>query len=71
MTGHRDIIDQLVTARHQAGLTQRQVAARCYVSTSSIGQFETTHHRSPTLATVLRYAAAVGATITITTGDGQ
>lgn len=63
----RDLINQLAAHRRAAGLKQREVAERCGVTTNSISQFEKPPgHRSPTLATVLRYAAAIGVTIGIT-----
>lgn len=63
----RDLINQLAAHRRAAGLKQREVAERCGVATNSISQFEKPPgKRSPTLATVIRYANAVGATIGIT-----
>lgn len=63
----RDLINQLAAHRRAAGLKQREVAERCGVTTNSISQFEKPPgKRSPTLATVIRYANAVGATIGIT-----
>ena len=63
----RELIDQLVAHRKTLGLKQREVADRCGVTTNSISQFEKPPgKRSPTLATVIRYANAVGATIGIT-----
>lgn len=72
MTTDQDFIDQLVTARKDAGLRQRDVAKRMNCCISNVGKFETKANitkYSPTLATVLRYAAAVGVEISITGGD--
>lgn len=67
MTDVRALINQLVAHRKTLGLKQREVAERCGVTTNSISQFEKPPgHRSPTLATTLRYAAAIGVTIGIT-----
>lgn len=63
----RDLIAQLAAHRRATGLKQREVAERCGVTTNSISQFEKPPgKRSPTLATVIRYAAAIGVTIGIT-----
>lgn len=65
----QDFIDQLVEQRKARGLTQATVARRMNCCTSNVGKFETKANiakYSPTLATVLRYAAAIGVTIGIT-----
>ena len=60
-------IADLVQARHDAGLSQLDVAKKLCVSVPSVSQFEN-GRRDPSLGTMLRYAAAVGARITIETG---
>ena len=63
-------IADLVQARHDAGLSQLDVAKKLGVSVPSVSQFECCR-RDPSLGTMLRYAAAVDATITIETGATQ
>jgi transcriptional regulator with XRE-family HTH domain len=60
----RDIIARLVAVRRSRGLKQADVARRMYVCRGMIAKFEAGSH-SPTLATLLRYAAAVGADLRV------
>ncbi len=53
------LLGQLVEARKKAGLTQAEVARRMNVPQSAVVRLESAAH-SPTLATLSRYAAAVG-----------
>ena len=50
---------ELVEARHQAGLTQAQLAAGMGTTQSAIARLENARHM-PSLAMAARYAAAVG-----------
>ena len=56
---HRHFMTSLVNARNRAGLTQAEVAFRMGVSQASVSQFER-YDSNPTLATIRRYALAVG-----------
>jgi len=49
----------MVQARHAAGLTQQQVAARMGTTQSVVARLENAHHL-PSLDLVTRYAAALG-----------
>lgn len=59
---------QLIHLRRAHGLEQAEVGARMGVSQSAVSQFER-HDSNPTLATVRRYALAVGARLDITVID--
>lgn len=60
----RDLMASLVRARRARRLTQEQVARRLGMPQSVIGRFESGTH-SPTLGTLTRYAAAIGATLVV------
>ena len=51
---------QLIKARAKAGLTQDAVAARMGTTKSAISRLEAAGKHAPSLATLKRYAAAVG-----------
>jgi DNA-binding XRE family transcriptional regulator len=53
------LVGALVDARHEAGLTQEQIAARMGTTQSAIARLENAHHM-PSLDMVTRYAAALG-----------
>ena len=56
-------LDVLLEARRRAGLTQEQVAARMGVSQPALARVESSlgsRKHSPSLATLHKYAAAVG-----------
>jgi DNA-binding XRE family transcriptional regulator len=56
-------LDVLLEARRRAGLTQEQVAARMGVSQPALARVEASlgsRKHSPSLATLRKYAAAVG-----------
>lgn len=63
-----DIITQLVAIRYRRGLTSADVAQRMNTGRPNVAHFEG-HRRSPTLATILRYAKAVGAHLTVEEED--
>ena len=54
-----DLVGAMVDARHAAGLTQTQLAARIGTTQSVIARLENAHHL-PSLDLVTRYAAALG-----------
>lgn len=54
---------ELVRARHTAGLTQADVAQRMGIAQASVGRLESSagnRRHAPSLATLRRYAEAVG-----------
>jgi DNA-binding XRE family transcriptional regulator len=61
-------LDVLLEARRRAGLTQEQVAERMGVKQSALARLEsslTSHKHAPSLATLRKYAAALGCKIEI------
>jgi DNA-binding XRE family transcriptional regulator len=54
------VADEMLKARAMAGLTQDAVAARMGTTKSAISRLEAAGRHSPSLATLKRYAAAVG-----------
>lgn len=57
------LLEKFIKARLEAGKTQNEVAQKMRTSTSTIGCLETgggKHKHSPTLATLQKYAQAVG-----------
>lgn len=54
-----ELVGAMVEARHEAGLTQGELAARIGTTQSAVARLENAHHM-PSLAMVMRYAAAVG-----------
>ena len=60
--------DALVSARHQAGLTQADVAEHMGTKTPAVARLEAgggRQHHAPSLATLRKYAAAVGCRLEI------
>jgi DNA-binding XRE family transcriptional regulator len=58
-----ELLDQLLKARHDAGLTQAQVAQRMGTQPPAIARLErslATGRHSPSLATLRKYAEACG-----------
>jgi DNA-binding XRE family transcriptional regulator len=60
------VIDQLLKARTQAGLTQDAVAARMGTTKSAVSRLESGGKHTPSLTTLRRYAAAVGCDLHVT-----
>lgn len=54
------LADQMLKARAKAGLTQDAVAERMGTTKSAISRLEAAGRHTPSLATLKRYAAAVG-----------
>ena len=54
------VADQLLKARARAGLTQEAVAERMGTTKSAISRLESAGKHAPSLATLKRYASAVG-----------
>jgi predicted transcriptional regulator len=57
------LFDELLRARQAAGLTQAEVARRMGTKTSAVARLETgggSQKHSPSIATLQRYAEAVG-----------
>lgn len=59
----RHLKSQLIRAREQRGLSQRQVAERMGVTQQAVNKFER-YDSDPKLSTLRRYANAVGAVVT-------
>ena len=53
------LVGAMVEARHAAGLTQSELAAKIGTTQSAVARLENAHHM-PSLEMVTRYAAAVG-----------
>lgn len=65
MSTNREIVNQLAAIRHRCRLTQESIATRMGTSRSAVARLETDLARTPLLGTLERYAAAVGARITV------
>ena len=66
-TARRLLINRLVAERHRQGITQVQMAAMLGTTQSNISQFESLGNGDqPRLTTLMRYARALGGTITFT-----
>src|SRR5262249_49496208 len=62
------LLDELLKARRQAGLTQAEVALRMGTKTPSVARLEAgggSQQHSPTVATLRKYAQAVGCRLEI------
>jgi predicted transcriptional regulator len=58
----RELIDELVRARRESGLSQTELAARMGTSQSAVARLET-GDLDARLSTLERYAAALGRTV--------
>jgi DNA-binding XRE family transcriptional regulator len=54
------VVNQMLRARSRAGLTQDAVAERMGTTKSAISRLESAGKHAPSLATLKRYASAVG-----------
>lgn len=62
------LLDELLKARRQAGLTQAEVAARMGTKTPAVARLEAgggSQRHSPSVATLRKYALAVGCRLEI------
>src|SRR6266702_3734318 len=62
------LLDELLKARRRAGLTQAEVAARMGTKTPAVARLEGgggIHQHSPSIATLRKYAQAVGCRLEI------
>src|SRR5205823_5149627 len=62
------LLDELLKARQQAGLTQAEVAARMGTKTPAVARLEAgggSRRHSPSVATLRKYAQAVGCRLEI------
>ncbi len=59
-----ELVGALIAARHEAGLTQKDIAERMGTTQSVVARLENAHHL-PSLDLLTRYAAAVGGRIDI------
>jgi ribosome-binding protein aMBF1 (putative translation factor) len=59
-----ELVGAMVDARHAAGLTQGEIAAKIGTTQSAIARLENAHHL-PSLDMVTRYASAVGRKLVI------
>jgi DNA-binding XRE family transcriptional regulator len=59
------VVDQLLKARTRAGLSQDAVAAKMGTTKSAVSRLETARRHVPSLATLRRYAQAVGCDIQV------
>jgi transcriptional regulator with XRE-family HTH domain len=63
------LLDELLRARHRAGLTQVEVAKRMGIMTPAIARLEAgdgSRRHSPSVSTLRKYAKAVGCELAIT-----
>lgn len=59
------VADQMLKARSRAGLTQGAVAERMGTTKSAVSRLEAAGKHAPSLATLKRYASAVGCTLQV------
>jgi DNA-binding XRE family transcriptional regulator len=59
------VANQMLKARARAGLTQEAVAALMGTTKSAISRLESAHQHAPSLATLKRYAKAVGCSLQV------
>lgn len=60
-----EIANEMLAARARAGLTQEAVATRMGTSKSTVSRLESAGKQAPSLASLKRYAKAVGCRIEI------
>ena len=66
----RVLLTDLVAARTAAGTTQHAVAMRMWTTKRAVSRVQSGRYARPTLATVERYALAVGARVEIRVRPG-
>ena len=65
------LIADLVAARTAVGMTQQEVARRMWTTKSVVSRLESGAGTRPTLATIEKYAVAVGAIVEIRVRTGR
>src|SRR5579871_6914628 len=63
-----DLLEKMLKARSESGLSQEQVAEKMHTTTSVVGRLETSggkKQHSPSLRTLQRYASAIGCRLKI------
>ncbi|WP_417235240.1 helix-turn-helix domain-containing protein [Arthrobacter sp.] len=65
----QDLLEALIAFRKSRGLTQEQLATRLGITRTAVTHFER-YDADPKISTVVRYALATGARITIDVSDG-
>lgn len=69
-TEDQNLLVALITARHDAGITRDELAARAGLTPSEVAAFERLGH-DPHMSTVRRYARALGVTVRHTLEPNQ
>jgi transcriptional regulator with XRE-family HTH domain len=59
------IIDELITRRKEAHLTQQQIAVQLHTKQSAIARLESGGFKNSSIATLTKYARAVGCSVHI------
>jgi ribosome-binding protein aMBF1 (putative translation factor) len=62
----QDLMDQLVTAREDQGLSQKEMGERMGISQSAVAQFELSS-ANPTISSIVRYANQLGIELVLKT----
>jgi transcriptional regulator with XRE-family HTH domain len=66
----RHFVDQCIRIREKRGLTESEVARRMYTSSGHVMKLES-NRADVRLSTLLRYADAIGATVSINLQEGH
>lgn len=61
----QELLASMIAARTHWGMTQEEVAARMWTTKSAVSRLESGRQGRPTLATIEKYALAVGARLEI------
>lgn len=67
----REILDELIAARHEQGLSLADIRKRSGMERSAISRLETSKDANPTLLTLQRYAGAVGRSVRISLEESR
>ncbi len=62
----QDLMDQLVAAREDQGLSQKEMGERMGISQSAVAQFELSS-ANPTISSIVRYANQLGIELVLKT----
>ena len=72
LAGEFEFLDEILKARASAGLTQADVAARIGTTQSAVARLESSAGKhSPSIATLQRYASALGYRLQVRLVKGQ